>query len=59
MSEGPIVIRAARWVDIAAGEVRAPAVVVVEDDRVTAVNPTRCPPVPRRSTSATPRCSPA
>ncbi|MCK9904292.1 amidohydrolase [Parafrankia colletiae] len=35
----PIVLRAARWLDIDAGEVRSPAVVVVDGDRITAVNP--------------------
>ncbi len=33
------VLRAARWADIEAGEVRSPAVVVVNDDRIAAVNP--------------------
>ncbi len=36
----PIVLRADRWVDVDAGEVRSPAVVVVEGDRIAAVNPT-------------------
>ena len=40
---GPVVLRAARWVDIAAGEVRSPATVVVEDDRIVAVDPTEVP----------------
>ena len=35
----PIVIRADRWVDVDAGEVRSPAVVVVEDDRIAAAGP--------------------
>ncbi|HWC34619.1 MAG TPA: amidohydrolase family protein [Mycobacteriales bacterium] len=39
MSETATVIRAAHWVDVVAGEVRAPAVVVVAGDRITAVNP--------------------
>lgn len=39
MSEGQIVVRAARWLDVVAGEVRAPAVVVVDGDRMAAVNP--------------------
>ena len=37
----PIVLRADRWVDIDAGEVRSPAVIVVEGDRIAAVNPRR------------------
>lgn len=36
---GPVVLRAARWLDVLAGEVRAPAVIVVEDERITAINP--------------------
>jgi len=37
------VLRADRWVDVVAGEVRSPAVVVVEGNRITAVNPTDLP----------------
>ncbi|QYL18932.1 metal-dependent hydrolase family protein [Mycolicibacterium pallens] len=33
------VLKAARWADIEAGEVRSPAVIVVDGDRITAVNP--------------------
>lgn len=33
------VLRAARWADVDAGEVRSPAVIVVEDNRITAINP--------------------
>ncbi len=33
------VLRAARWLDIDTGEVRSPAVVVIEDGRITAINP--------------------
>lgn len=33
------VLRAARWVDVTGGQVRSPAVVVVEGNRITAVNP--------------------
>ncbi|WP_308170404.1 metal-dependent hydrolase family protein [[Mycobacterium] fortunisiensis] len=33
------VLRAARWVDVAGGQVRTPAVVVVEGNRIVAVNP--------------------
>jgi len=43
MSERPIVLRADRWVDIDAGEVRSPAVIVVDGDRIAAVNPTELP----------------
>ena len=39
----PIVLRADRWVDIDAGEVRSPAVIVVDSDRIAAVNPTELP----------------
>jgi len=38
------VLRAARWADVEAGEVRSPAVVVVEGDRIQAVNPAELPP---------------
>ena len=37
------VLRADRWVDIDAGEVRSPAVVVVEGNRIAAVNPRELP----------------
>ncbi len=36
---GVTVLRAARWVDVDAGRVRSPAVVVVDGQRITAVNP--------------------
>ena len=39
----PIVLRADRCVDIDAGEVRSPAVIVVDSDRIAAVNPTELP----------------
>jgi imidazolonepropionase-like amidohydrolase len=39
VGEARTVIRAARWVDVVAGEVRSPAVVVVEGERIAAVNP--------------------
>lgn len=39
--DGPIVIRAARMVDVVSGEVVNDAVVVVEGDRIAAVNPRR------------------
>ena len=34
-----LVLRAARWVDVVAGEVRSPAVVVVEGNRIAGVGP--------------------
>jgi imidazolonepropionase-like amidohydrolase len=40
VSESPgetIVLRAARWVDVAAGEVRSPAVIVVDGNRIVSV----------------------
>ncbi|MCK9932590.1 amidohydrolase family protein [Frankia sp. Mgl5] len=40
---GATVLRAARWVDVDAGTVRSPAVVVVEGNRITAVNPAAPP----------------
>ena len=54
------VLRAERWVDVDAGEVRSPAVIVVDGNRIVggesrrAARPTR-----PRSTSATSRCCPA
>jgi imidazolonepropionase-like amidohydrolase len=33
-----IVLRAARWVDVVAGEVRSPAIIVVEDNRIVSVD---------------------
>lgn len=33
------VLRAARWVDVAAGQVRSPAVVVIEGNRIKDINP--------------------
>jgi imidazolonepropionase-like amidohydrolase len=38
-----LTLRADRWVDVDAGEVRSPAVVVVEGNRITAVNPREAP----------------
>jgi imidazolonepropionase-like amidohydrolase len=37
------VLRADRWVDVVAGEVRSPAVIVVEGNRITAINPPDLP----------------
>lgn len=39
----PIVLRAERWVDIGAMEVRSPAVVVVDGTRIASVNPDAVP----------------
>src|SRR5689334_9960882 len=39
----PIVLRAARWADIDAGEVQSPAVIVVEGNRITDINPANPP----------------
>ena len=39
----PVVVRADRWIDVDAGELRADAVVVVEGDRITAVGPAELP----------------
>jgi imidazolonepropionase-like amidohydrolase len=38
-----IVVRADRWVDVDAGEVRSPAAIVVEGKRIAAVNPAELP----------------
>jgi imidazolonepropionase-like amidohydrolase len=38
-----VVLRADRWLDVDAGEVRSPAVVVVSGDRIAAVNPSDAP----------------
>ena len=39
-----IVLRAARWADVDADEVRSPAVVVVDGDRIAAINPEKAEP---------------
>ena len=39
------VVRADRWVDIDAGEVRSPAVIVIQGNRIVAVNPKDVPSV--------------
>ena len=44
MSDTVTVVSADRWVDVDAGVVRSPAVVVVEGDRIAAVNPPEVPP---------------
>ena len=38
-----IVVRAARMLDVASGEIRRPGVVVIDGDRIRAVNPTTVP----------------
>jgi imidazolonepropionase-like amidohydrolase len=43
MSQETIVLRAERWVDIDAGRVRSPAVIVVEGSRIAALNPGKPP----------------
>ncbi|MEV0111379.1 amidohydrolase family protein [Nocardia sp. NPDC050799] len=43
MSTGATVLRAARWIDIDAGQVRSPAVIVVRDGLIEAVNPPEIP----------------
>jgi imidazolonepropionase-like amidohydrolase len=41
---GITVLRAERWADVEAGQVRSPAVVVVDGDRIQSVNPVETPP---------------
>jgi imidazolonepropionase-like amidohydrolase len=43
VSDGAIVLRASRWLDVDAGAVRSPCTVVVEGDRIAAVSPLRPP----------------
>ena len=43
MSDGATVLRAARWLDIDAGQVHEDAVIVVEGDRIVSVNPAIVP----------------
>ena len=42
------VVRAARLLDVASGEIRRPGVIVIEGDRIRGVNPTTIPPEVRR-----------
>ena len=42
-AEGPVVVRAARLLDVASGEMLTDAVVVVENGLIAAVNPTELP----------------
>ncbi|MGI8336262.1 amidohydrolase family protein [Actinomadura scrupuli] len=44
----PTVLTADRWIDVDKGEVRSPAVIVVEGDRITAVDPPATPCVATR-----------
>ena len=37
------ILRADRWVDVEAGEVRSPAVIVVDGNQIVAVNPAELP----------------
>jgi imidazolonepropionase-like amidohydrolase len=47
-SSGDVVLlRAARWVDVVAGEVRSPATVLIEGNRITAMDPPNTPPAAR------------
>jgi imidazolonepropionase-like amidohydrolase len=39
LTDGVTVLRAARWADVDAGQVHSPAVVVVDGQRITGVNP--------------------
>jgi imidazolonepropionase-like amidohydrolase len=43
MSESTVVLRAQRWVDVVAGELRGPVAVVVSDDRIAAIDPGTLP----------------
>jgi imidazolonepropionase-like amidohydrolase len=47
-SSGDVVLlRAARWVDVVAGAVRSPAAVLIEGNRITAMDPPDTPPAAR------------
>lgn len=35
--QGPLVVRAARWLDVTAGQMRSPAVIVVQDGKIASV----------------------
>ncbi|TCJ96583.1 metal-dependent hydrolase family protein [Nocardia alba] len=43
MSGRSIVLRAAAWVDVETGQRHTPAVIVVDDNRITAINPVEVP----------------
>jgi imidazolonepropionase-like amidohydrolase len=43
VSDGAIVLRASRWLDVDAGAVRSPCLLVVEGPRIAAVSPARAP----------------
>jgi imidazolonepropionase-like amidohydrolase len=43
MTDTTVVLRARRWLDVDAGQVRSPAVVVVTGDRIASVNPDQVP----------------
>jgi imidazolonepropionase-like amidohydrolase len=40
---GAVVLRAQRWIDVTSGKTRSPAVIVIEGDRIAAVNPLDAP----------------
>ncbi|WP_174189408.1 metal-dependent hydrolase family protein [Nocardia barduliensis] len=40
---GPVVLRAARWVDVATGEVHSPAVIVVRGEYIESIDPEKVP----------------
>lgn len=39
----PIVLRARRWADVETGQIRSPAVIVVDGNRIAAMDPTELP----------------
>jgi len=51
-----IVVRAARILDVASGEIRRPGVVVIDGDRIRVVNPTTFRPTLLWSNSGMRRC---
>ncbi len=53
--ERTLAVRADRWLDVASGEVRSEALVVVEGDRITRVGG-KCRPAPKSWTWVTSRC---
>jgi imidazolonepropionase-like amidohydrolase len=48
VTDSIVALRAARWCDVDAGEVRSPATIVVEGNRIAAINPTE--PLPDSAT---------
>ena len=53
-----IILRADRWLDVVAGAVREPAVIVIDGNQIVGVNPDQLPPPQQKSTWATSPCSP-